>query len=111
MAYAEYLRHKQKYLELPAFYQQKRDRFVSLIRNSRFRVIPCHGTYFQLLDYADISEQPEFDFAQKLTAEHGVAAIPPSVFHHDRHDDNVLRFCFAKKDETLEQAAEKLCTI
>jgi methionine aminotransferase len=111
LAYAEYLQKKEKYLELPEFYQQKRDKFLSLVKNSRFRIIPCHGTYFQMMDYSDISDEPDFDFAERLTAKHNVVAIPPSVFYHDRHDEKVLRFCFAKKDETLEKAAEKLCRI
>ena len=111
LAYAEYLLQKNKYLELPKFYQKKRDTFIRLLENSRFRIIPCRGTYFQMLDYSVISNEPDMVFAEQLTAQHGVAAIPPSVFHHDQREDRVLRFCFAKKDETLERAAEKLCAI
>jgi methionine aminotransferase len=107
-AYAEFLDDSQRYLSLPSFYQAKRDRFLHLIRKSRFRPLPCHGTYYQLLDYSQISEEPEMQFARRLTVEYGVAAIPPSVFYHRGDDHNVLRFCFAKKEETLNAAAERL---
>ncbi|MCU0589988.1 MAG: methionine aminotransferase [Desulfobacterales bacterium] len=107
-AYAEFLEDNQRYLSLPSFYQAKRDRFLHLIRKSRFRPLPCHGTYYQLLDYRQISEEPEMQFARRLTMEYGVAAIPPSVFYHRGDDHNVLRFCFAKKEETLNAAAERL---
>jgi methionine aminotransferase len=110
-AYAEFLLNEQTYLSLPAFYQEKRDRFLSLIKNSRFKPVPCRGTYFQLLDYSQISNEPDTHFAKRLTVEYGVAAIPPSVFYHRNDDHKALRFCFAKKDETLEKAAEKLCGI
>ncbi|MDQ7051777.1 MAG: pyridoxal phosphate-dependent aminotransferase [candidate division KSB1 bacterium] len=110
-AYADYLAKKEKYLELPAFYQQKRDRFQELLRESRFRIVPCRGTYFQLLDYSEISDEPDMEFARRLTIEHGIAAIPPSVFYDRKNDYKVLRFCFAKTDETLERAAETLCKI
>ncbi len=104
-AYADYLAKKEKYLELPAFYQQKRDRFQELLRESRFRIVPCRGTYFQLLDYSEISDEPDTEFARRLTIERGIAAIPPSVFYYRKTDYKVLRFCFAKTDETLERAA------
>jgi methionine transaminase len=107
-AYAEFLEDTQGYLSLPAFYQAKRDRFLELIRESRFRPLPCHGTYYQLLDYSGISNMPEMDFARRLTMDFGVAAIPPSVFYHRGDDHKVLRFCFAKKEETLLAAAERL---
>lgn len=110
-AYAEFLENENSYLELASFYQKKRDFFLSKIKNSRFTVIPCHGSYFQLLDYSKISDMPDTQFSKKLTIEHKVASIPPSVFYKDGCDYNVLRFCFAKKDETLEQAALKLCAI
>ena len=111
LAYAEFLQKKGIYLELPAFYQQKRDMFLELIRASRFKPLACGGTYFQILDYAAISDQPDVDFARWMTVEKGVAAIPPSVFYHRHEDHSVLRFCFAKKDDTLEKAAEILCRI
>lgn len=110
-AYAEFLEDRQRYLSLPSFYQAKRDRFLDLIRNSRFRPLPCHGTYYQLMDYSQVSDEPEMQFARRLTMEYGVAAIPPSVFYHRGDDHKVLRFCFAKKEETLRAAAERLNAI
>jgi methionine aminotransferase len=110
-AYAQFMKNKDIYLNLSAFYQQKRDTFLSLIENSRFKALPCHGTYFQMLDYSSISDVSDVEFSKQLTTEHGVASIPPSVFYHRQVDHKVLRFCFAKKDETLEKAAEKLCKI
>lgn len=107
-AYAAFLEDRRRYLELPAFYQQKRDLFLRLLEGSRFRPLPCCGTYYLLLDYSRISDEPEGEFARRLTREHGVAAIPPSVFYHDRTDHRLLRFCFAKKEETLRAAAERL---
>ena len=110
-AYAEFMQNKDLYLGLPDFYQQKRDLFLSLISKSRFNPLPCKGTYYQMLDYSQISKEPDFEFAKRLTVEHGVAAIPPSALYHHKDDHNVLRFCFAKKSETLESAAEKLCQV
>lgn len=110
-AYAEFMQNKDLYLGLPDFYQQKRDRFLSLINQSRFNPLPCKGTYYQMLDYSHISSEPDFKFAKRLTVEHGVAAIPPSALYHRKDDHKVLRFCFAKKSETLERAAEKLCQV
>ncbi len=111
LAFAEFMQNKDVYLNLSAFYQQKRDTFLQLIKSSRFKAIPCHGTYFQMLDYSEISHEPDIEFSKRLTIEHGVASIPPSVFYNNQDDHKVLRFCFAKKDETLERAAEKLCKI
>ncbi len=110
-AYAEFMKNKDIYLNLSAFYQEKRDTFLSLIENSRFKPLPCHGTYFQMVDYSSISDEPDVEFSKRLTTEYGVASIPPSVFYHRQDDHKVLRFCFAKKDETLEKAAERLCKI
>jgi methionine aminotransferase len=110
-AYAQFMKNKDIYLNLSAFYQQKRDKFLSLIQDSRFKALPCCGTYFQMLDYSAISDESDVEFSKRLTIEHGVASIPPSVFYHRQVDHNVLRFCFAKKDETLEKAAERLCKI
>ena len=81
------------------------------MEDSRFTPVPCRGTYFQMMSYASISTEPDTEFARRMTMEHGVAAIPVSVFYHRRQDHHVIRFCFAKKDETLEKAAEKLCRI
>ena len=111
LAYAEFMQRKEIYLDLPRFYQQKRDKFLNLMRESGFAALPCKGTYYQMLDYSQISNEPDIAFARKLIIEHGVAAIPPSALYHQNDDHHVLRFCFAKKSETLEKAAEKLCRI
>jgi len=110
-AYAEFMEKKEKYLTLPDFYQAKRDLFLSLIKKSRFRPLPCKGTYFQMLSYEAITDEKDIDFAKRLTTEYKVASIPPSVFYIGGGDHKALRFCFAKKDETLIAAAEKLCRI
>ncbi len=110
-AVAEYLKNKENYLKLPAFYQQKRDLFASLVKESRFKLIPSYGTYFQLLDYSAISDEKEMDFAVRITKEYGVASVPVSPFYHDKQDNKVLRFCFAKTEDTLIKAAGILCTI
>ena len=111
LAYAEFMQNKDLYLSLPEFYQQKRDLFLNLINTSRFKPLPCKGTYYQMLDYSQISDEPDLEFAKRLTIEHGVAAIPPSSLYHQKDDHKVLRFCFAKKIDTLEAAAERLCRI
>jgi len=111
LAYAEFMQNKDLYLDLPKFYQQKRDQFLGLLGKSRFRPLACKGTYYQMLDYSQISDEPDVVFAKRLTVEKGVAAIPPSALYHQKDDHKVLRFCFAKKSETLESAAEKLCRI
>ncbi len=110
-AFAEFLQNKDVYLNLSVFYQKKRDKFLSLINKSPFKALPCKGTYFQMLDYSSLSRESDMDFAKRLTIESKVASIPTSSFYHDGDDLNVLRFCFAKKDETLEQAAKILCEI
>jgi methionine aminotransferase len=110
-AMAEYLKDSDTYTGLPSFYQEKRDYFVNLIKDSRFTVEPAAGTYFQLLGYKDISEEADTAFAKRLTIEKGIASIPVSVFYHQMVDDKVLRFCFAKDNETLEKAAEIINSI
>jgi len=110
-AYAKFMENRDTYLSVPKFYEAKRDLFLSLVKVSRFKVTPSRGTYFQMLDYSDITDEADTAFARRMTVEHGVAAIPPSVFYHDGRDNKVLRFCFAKKDDTLEKAAERLCRI
>ncbi len=110
-AYSQILKRKELYLGLAGFYQQKRDHFLELMSDSRFTPLPCSGTYFQMMDYTSITDEADIAFSHRMTIEHGVAAIPPSVFYHDRRDYKVLRFCFAKADETLEKAAEILCRI
>jgi len=93
---------------LPSFFQRKRDLFLQLMKDSRFRPLPCRGSYFQLMDYSAISDLADAEFAMWLTREHGVAAIPTSPFLYKTRAPQVVRFCFAKKDETLERAAERL---
>ncbi len=110
-ALAEFLGNRDNYLELKSLYQGKRDRFIGLIKNSGFKYDLCSGTYFQLLKYDTISNEKDIDFAIRLTQEYGIASIPLSVFYHKPVDNKVLRFCFAKKDETLEQAAKIICKI
>jgi methionine aminotransferase len=107
-AVAEYMSKKSEYLELGAFYQEKRDYFINLLKGSKFTIRPSSGTYFQLLGYSKITDEKDYDFAVRLTKEYGVASIPVSVFYHEHIDKKVLRFCFAKSNETMEQAAEKL---
>ncbi|SHJ35231.1 methionine aminotransferase [Flavobacterium haoranii] len=109
-AIAEYL-EVVDFSEVSKMYQQKRDLFQNLLKDSRFELMPCDGTYFQVVNYNAISKENDVDFAKKLITEHGVAAIPISVFYEDATDKHMLRFCFAKTDETLIAAAEKLCGI
>ncbi len=94
--------------ELSSFYQAKRDLFLRLMEGSRFRPLACRGSYFQLMDYSSISDEEDAEFAMRLTRDHGVAAIPTSPFLYKSRAPKVVRFCFAKKNETLERAAERL---
>ena len=110
-AFATYLNDPSHYLRLGDFYQQKRDRFLELIAASRFRFTPASGTYFQLLDYSTITNEGDVAFAERLTKEKGIASIPTSVFNLNQEDFKMLRFCFAKTDETLEAAAAILNAI
>ncbi|MFT3884588.1 MAG: pyridoxal phosphate-dependent aminotransferase [Flavobacteriales bacterium] len=111
-ALAAYLQEPRHYEELPAFYQAKRDRFVLGMRGSRFKLLPCEGSYFQTADYTAITNEDDLIFAQRLTREGGVAAIPLSPFYKDPPaGQRLLRFCFAKQDATLDAAIEKLCRI
>ncbi|WP_437608777.1 methionine aminotransferase [Sorangium sp. So ce834] len=107
-AYAEVVMRDPLAADLAAFYQAKRDLFLRLIESSRFRPLPCEGTYFQLVDYSAITTERDADFALRLIREHGVASIPISPFLSGVEPGPVLRFCFAKRDETLERAAERL---
>ncbi|WP_136668278.1 methionine aminotransferase [Flavobacterium sp. H122] len=109
-AIAEYL-DVVDFSEVSRMYQRKRDLFQSLLKDSRFELMPCDGTYFQVVNYSGISTQNDVDFAKELITTHGVAAIPISVFYNDATDRHMLRFCFAKTDETLIAAAEKLIKI
>lgn len=108
---AKFLETPSHYLELPAFYQQKRDYFLQLMKDTRFTPLSSEGSYFQLMKYDRISEEGDKDFAIRMTKEFGVAVIPVSAFYQDGKDDHVIRFCFAKKQATLEQAAAKLIHI
>ena len=108
---ADYMQDSETYLSLNSFFQQKRDLFLSLISESRFKFRPSQGTYFQVLDYSEITDEYDVDFAKRLTKEFKIASIPLSVFNENAKDDNVLRFCFAKTDATLVKAAEILCKI
>ena len=96
---------------LGGFYQKKRDFFRGLMKNSRFELLDCQGTYFQVARYNEISNLGDVDFAIEMTQKHGVAVIPVSGFNKDQHDDHLIRFCFAKDEETIIKATEKLCKI
>jgi methionine aminotransferase len=109
MAYADTVTRDPAATEVTGFYQGRRDLFLSLIQGSRFRPLACRGTFFQLVDYSAITDERDIDFAQRLTREHGVAAIPISPFLNGNQEPGpVVRFCFAKRDETLQAAAERL---
>jgi methionine transaminase len=103
-ALSEYMKDADNYLQLGKFYQNKRDFFLRHIKGSSFEPLPCHGSYFQLLSYKSISNKPDVDMAEELTKKFKVASIPISVFYKDKSDNKILRFCFAKKEETLEKA-------
>ena len=104
-ALATYLKDAKHYLEISTFYQAKRDLFLSLIKESNFKFVPAKGTYFQVLDFSKITQEHDVTFAKRLTIKHGIASIPLSVFNDNNKDDKVLRFCFAKTDTTIKQAA------
>ena len=110
-ALAEYMKNKNEYLELGKFYQEKRDYFIDLIKESKFKYTPASGSYFQLLNYSNITKEKDTEYAIRMTKEIGVASVPVSVFYHSPVDNKFLRFCFAKTNETLEKAAEKLRSI
>lgn len=107
-ALAEYMKDKDAYLGLAAFYQRKRDFFLAALQGSRFEPLPSRGTFFQNLRYDAVSDEPDTELAVRLTREHGVAAIPVSVFYREPPQHKVLRFCFAKSEETLAKGAEIL---
>jgi len=111
LALADYLKDSATYLELHKFYQAKRDYFKKLISTSRFTIEPCTGTYFQLLNYKAITDEIDTEFAIRLTKEKGLASIPLSVFYTKNNQQQLLRFCFAKKEETLEKAADIICKL
>lgn len=112
LAIADMLRHEpQHYRELPTFYRARRDRLAQALEKSRFKVLPCEGTYFLLADYSAISDLDDVSFCQWLTREVGVAAIPLSVFCAGPFPHRLIRLCFAKQEATLDAAAERLCQI
>ncbi|WP_017348002.1 pyridoxal phosphate-dependent aminotransferase [Pantoea sp. A4] len=112
LAIADMLRqHPEHYRELPAFYRAKRDRLINGLAGSRFKVLPCEGTYFLLADYSAISDLDDVSFCQWLTKEAGVAAIPLSVFCAGPFPHKLIRLCFAKQEATLDAAAERLCQL
>lgn len=108
VALAEYIGNREAYLELPAFMQQKRDYFIELMKDTRFDLLQSSGSYFICASYKRISDEGDKDFSIRITKEHGVATIPVSAFYKDGKDDKVIRFCFAKKEETLEEAVKRL---
>lgn len=108
VAFAEFVARDPQAAELARFYQRKRDLFLELIEGSRFAPLACEGTYFQLLDYSAIARDPDREMAMRLLEQHGVASIPCSAFLYADPGGPVLRFCFAKRDETLRAAAERL---
>ena len=110
-ALAEYLQDPNPYLNLPAFYQAKRDRFRAGLARTRFKLLPCPGTYFQCVDYSAISSLGEDAFCRWLTAEVGVAAIPLSAFYAEGFEQGIARFCFAKQDATLDEALGRLARL
>lgn len=111
VALATYLKDKEAYRSISGFYQQKRDYFAQLMQQTRFRPLPSHGSYFQLYYFNHLSDLSDKDFSIWLTKQHGVACIPVSAFYQDATDNGVVRFCFAKKQETLEKAVERLVKI
>jgi len=108
VALSEYMKTSEHYLNLGEFYQRKRDQFLEFIKGSSLQPLTCYGSYFQLLSYQNISNQPDTLMAEELTTQHKVASIPISVFYKDRTDNKLLRFCFAKREETLEKAGNIL---
>ncbi len=94
--------------EVKNMYQRKKENFRNILENTNFKLLPCDGTYFQVVDYSEISNQNDVDFAKELTIQHGVAAIPISVFYQNKTDLKRLRFCFAKTEQTLVMAGERL---
>lgn len=105
---ARYLKDPQSYLGLSALFQQKRDLFRSLLAETKFKLLPCDGSYFQCVSYEHLSDEKDVAMAERLIKEYGVASIPVSAFYIRNTDHHVLRFCFAKKQETLEKAVERL---
>ena len=110
-ALADYIKIPKHYLELSDFYQKKRDLFVGFFQHSRWKILPSYGSFFQCLDYSAISDETDVDLADRLTREIKVASIPISVFYERPPGDKILRFCFAKSDEMLMEAAKRLAAL
>ena len=110
-AIAEYLKDENTYLSLPAFFQQKRDYFREGLKGSRFKLLPCSGSYFQSVSYDGITDEKDTEYAIRLTKEIGVASIPVSVFYRQGTDSHILRFCFAKRQETIDKAVDRLLKV
>jgi methionine aminotransferase len=108
MGIANYLTNEDIYKELAPFFQQKRDLFRTLLSQTNFKLLPCKGSYFQCVSYADFSDEKDIDFAKRLVIDYGVASIPISAFYTKNNEEKIIRFCFAKKQETLEKAVERL---
>ena len=111
VALAEYIQNEEAYLQLGPSIQQKRDYFQQLMEQTPFKALPSHGSYFQCYSYKGITDEGDFDFAVRLTKDFGITPIPVSAFYKSGKDDKVLRFCFAKKEETLEQAVRQLVNL
>ena len=107
-AIADFLKDKNEYLQLGEFYQEKRDYFVKLLANTKYKMLPSKGTYFQTIDYSEITDTPDKEYSIELIQKYGIATIPMSVFYHEKVKSTILRICFAKSKDTLEKAAEKL---
>ncbi len=107
-AIANYINKPDNYMGIASFFQQKRDYFRSLLAESRFKLLPCNGSYFQCASYSDISDEKDTDFSIRLIKEFGIATIPVSAFYQRSTDHKIIRFCFAKENSTLASAAEKL---
>ena len=110
-AYADFILNEGHFLRLSDFYERKRNLLINELKDSKFKLLQTKGTYFQLLDYSSISDKNDYDFAEYLTKEIGVAAIPLSPFYSNNNKRKLIRLCFAKKDEVLIEAANKLCMI
>ncbi len=110
-AYADFMKDPDNYLSVTQFYQEKRDKFINWIKPSRFTLTPAEGSFFQMVSYKAITDESDYDLAVRWTKEIGVASIPISVFYSEKIDDKILRFCFAKDDDMLEKAAERLCKL
>jgi len=110
-AIAEYLKDENTYLSLPEFFEKKRDYFRAGLEQTRFKLLSCSGSYFQSVTFEDITDAKDIDFSLRITKEFGVASIPTSAFYTKGTDYHVLRFCFAKRQETLDKAVERLLKV